>query len=332
MSRIRFGLCIPQGWQFDLPDVDSPSGQFKSMQRTAGSAEEIGFDSVALFDHFHTTPVPRGYSVFECWTTLAAIGATTRKIRLTQIVTCNSYRQPSYLAKVTSMVDAISDGRVELGIGAGWYEHEHVGFGYGFPKASVRIGMLEEAVQIIKSMWTDPVTNFDGKHYKLKGGINFPKPVQKPRPPIMIGGGGEKLTLRVAAKHADIWNGGWDVEMYAHKLGVLREHCKAVGRDYESIEKAYTADIFVARSSSAAEKLVLDWKKRQSDLMGEKAEFNLENYKKAHAVGTPEEVLERLTQAKKLGATYFIMYMPTAANRRLMELLYDEVVKPLKKA
>jgi F420-dependent oxidoreductase-like protein len=332
MSKIRFGLCIPQGWQFDIPDVDSPNAQFKSIQENAGYAEEIGFDSIALFDHFHTIPFPIGYPVFECWTTLAALAATTRKIRLSQIVTCNSYREPSYLAKVTSIVDAISNGRVELGIGAGWYEHEYVGFGYDFPKASIRIGMLEEAVQIIKSMWTEQVTNFDGKYYKLKEAINFPKPVQKPHPPIMIGGGGEKLTLRVAAKHADIWNGGWEIDTYTHKLNVLREHCKAIGRDYKSIEKSYTADIFVAKTSEKAEKLVIDWKKRQSDLIGKRVEFDLEKYRKQHAVGSPEEVLERLTQAKKLGATYFIMYMPTAADRRLLELLYDEVVKLLKKA
>jgi len=131
-----------------------------------------------------------------------ALAKATRRLRLGQIVTCNSYRQPSHLAKIASILDVVSNGRLEFGIGAGWYEHEYLGYGYEFRRASVRIGMLEEAVQIIKSLWTEEVTNFEGRYYRLKEAYNYPKPVQTPHPPILIGGEEEKLTLRMVAKHA----------------------------------------------------------------------------------------------------------------------------------
>jgi F420-dependent oxidoreductase-like protein len=332
MGRIKFGLIIPQGWKFDLPDSKDPHGLYKSIERTARNAEEIGFDSVALFDHFHTVPSPAHYPVFECWTTLAALAASTDQIGLSECVTCNSYRNPAYLAKITSIVDVISDGRLELGIGAGWYEHEYDGYGYDFEKPSVRIGMLEEAVQIIKSMWTQGSTHFNGEYYKLGGALNYPKPVQDPHPPIMIGGGGEQLTLRVVAKHADIWNGGWDLDTYEHKLEVLQGHCEAVDRDYEDITKSYISDLFVAPTREKAVKLLKDWKDRQSALIGEPVDFDMEEYRERNAVGDPEEVLDRLTGAKELGATHFLLDMPNAADRELMELLYDEVVEPLRSA
>lgn len=302
-----------------------------AIKTTTKTLEEIGFDSVALFDHFHTDPHPTKYPVFECWTLMAALAEVTSKIKLTQLVTCNSYRQPTYLAKISSVVDVISDGRLELGIGAGWYAHEYLGFGYEFPKASARIGMLEEAVQIIESMWVDEETNFEGKYYRVKGALNYPKPIQKPHPPIMIGGGGEKLTLRVVAKYADIWNWGvLEPKEYLHKLEVLKNHCSKVNRDYNSIEKSYTGDIFIADSNEQAEELVKDWKKRQGKILGEQVEFDLLDYKKRNPVGSPIQILDYLKRLKNMGVTYFIMYMPTATNRKFLELLYDEVVKPLK--
>ena len=329
-SRIQFGLVIPQGWHLDLPENLSPVEQYSLIERTARAAEGIGFDSIWLYDHFHTVPEPRPYSCFECWTTLMAVAKATRRLRLGQIVTCNSYRQPSYLAKIASILDVVSNGRLEFGIGAGWYEHEYLGYSYEFPRASIRIGMLEEAVQIIKSLWTEEVTNFKGRYYRLKEAYNYPKPVQRPHPPILIGGEGEKLTLRVVAKHADRWNGGEGVENYRHKLDVLKKHCKKVGRDFDEIEKTYISDIFVAESTEKAVSLLRKFKGHQSRLIKRKIECDLEQYVKTHVVGSPKEALEKLRKIRELGATYFIMYMPTAADRRLLKLLHEEVVKPLR--
>ena len=329
-SKIRFGLIIPQGWQLDLPENLDAVEQYQLIERTAREVEEIGFDSVWFYDHFHTVPEPRPYSCFECWSTLMALAKATRRLRLGQIVTCNSYRHPSYLAKMASMLDVVSGGRLEFGIGAGWYEHEYSGYGYGFPRGSVRIRMLEEAVQVIKSLWTEEVTNFEGKYYKLRGAYNYPKPVQKPYPPILIGGEGEKLTLRVVARHADRWNGGEGVENYRHKLEVLKEHCREVGRDFEDIEKTYISDIFVAETTEEAVALFKRFKENQGMLMKKKAEYDLEEHVKAHVIGSAEEALEKLRKIVDLGATYFIMYMPTASDTGRLRLLMEEVVKPLK--
>ena len=329
-SRVRFGLIIPQGWQLDLPENLGAVEQYQLIERTAREAEEIGFDSVWLFDHFHTVPEARSYSCFECWSTLMALAKATSRLRLGQIVTCNSYRQPPYLAKIASMLDVVSNGRLEFGIGAGWYEHEYSGYGFEFPRGSVRIGMLEEAVQIIKSLWTEEVTNFEGKYYTLKDAYSYPKPVQKPYPPILIGGSGEKLTLRVVAKHADRWNGGWGVENYRHKLEVLKEHCKKVGRDFDDIEKTYTSSIFVAESTEKAVALFKASKEHQSKLTEKKVEYDLEEHVKAHVMGSTEEALEKFREIRQLGATCFIMYMPTATDAELLKLLHEEVVKPLR--
>ncbi len=260
-----------------------------------------------------------------------ALAKATSRLRLGQIVTCNSYRQPSYLAKMASVLDVVSDGRLEFGIGAGWYEREYSGYGFKFPRGSVRIGMLEEAVQIIKSLWTEEVTSFEGKYYRLKQAYNYPKPVQKPHPPILIGGSGEKLTLRVVARHADRWNGGWGVENYGHKLEVLKEHCRNVGRDFDDIEKTYTSDIFVAESTEKAVALYKNFKEHQGELMKKRVEYDLEEHMKMHVIGSTEEALEKLRRIRRLGATYFIMYMPTATDTGLLKLLNEEVVEPLRR-
>lgn len=330
-SKIGFGLVIPQGWQLDLPENLSAVEQYQLIERTAREVEGRGFDSVWLFDHFHTVPEARLHSCFECWSTLIALAKATSKLRLGQIVTCNSYRQPSYLAKIASMLDVVSNGRLEFGVGAGWYEHEYLGYGFEFPRASVRIGMLEEAVQIIRSLWTEEVTNFEGKYYTLKEAYSYPKPVQKPYPPILIGGSGEKRTLRVVAKHADRWNGGWGIENYRHKLEVLKEHCRKVSKDFDDIEKTYTSSIFVAENTEKAVALYKKFKEHQSELMKKKVEYDLEEHVKMHVIGSTEEALEKLRKIRELGATYFIMYMPTATDTRLLKLLHEEVVDPLRK-
>lgn len=149
-KKIKFGLIIPQGWFLDIPSELSPIKQFELIKNYAIEAEEIGYDSIWLFDHLHTVHKIEYKSVFECWTTLTALAMCTKKVGLGQIVTCNYYRQPTILAKMASILDVISKGRLEFGIGAGWYEHEFYGYGFDFPKPSIRIKMLEEAVQIIK--------------------------------------------------------------------------------------------------------------------------------------------------------------------------------------
>ena len=213
-------------------------------------AEELGYDSIWVYDHFHNVPRPAHEAVFECWTTMAAISQRTSRVRLGQMVGCNAYREPSVLAKITASVDVISGGRLDWGIGAGWYENEFKGYGFEFPEPKVRIGMLREAVEIVKAMWTEPEVTYEGRYYQLHRAHNDPKPLQQPHPPIWIGGGGEQLTLRVVARLADVSNFGGNPEQWTHKAEVLKGHCADVGRDYDSIRKTWSPEVFV-RSTSA---------------------------------------------------------------------------------
>ena len=204
---MRFGAFVPQGWRLDLGDIP-PETQWDTMVGIGRVAEEVGFESIWVYDHLHTWPDLSQQSTWEAWTLMAGLAEATDRVRLGQMCTCNSYRPPSYLAKVTSCVDVMSGGRLDVGIGAGWYEHEYKGYGYPFDKPSVRIGRLREAVEIMQAMWTEDEVTYDGKHYQLDGAICQPKPVQDPHIPLWIAGGGEQLTLNVAARHAQYTNFG----------------------------------------------------------------------------------------------------------------------------
>src|SRR5215475_4015804 len=234
---LQFGVLVPQGWTMDLARIKDPVEAYETMTRVAQTAEEVGFASAWLVDHFHTIPHPSQEVTFECWMSTAALARDTRTIRIGQMVTCNSYRHPALLAKMASTVDVLSHGRLNFGIGAGWYEHEYRGYGYDYPDAPERLRLLREAVQVIRAMWTQEEAVFEGKYYQIRGAINQPKGVQQPHIPLLIGGDGEKVTLKLVAQYADACNVAGDLETIKHKLAVLKEHCEAVGRDYESVHR-----------------------------------------------------------------------------------------------
>jgi F420-dependent oxidoreductase-like protein len=189
-----------------------------------------------LFDHYAPIHSDVNGPCLEGWTTLAALAAQTNRIRLGLMVTGNTYRHPAVLASIVATVDVISNGRVDLGIGAGWNEYEHESMGIPLYKPGERIRRLDESCQIIKGLFTQDLTTFDGRYYQLKEARREPKPVQQPHPPFVIGGSGEQLTLRVVAKHADIWNFvAGPIDAFQHKLEVLKGHCEAVGRDFDEI-------------------------------------------------------------------------------------------------
>ncbi|MEY3817679.1 MAG: hypothetical protein RIT00_404, partial [Actinomycetota bacterium] len=247
-SHTTFGIFIPQGWKMELVSIPEPTDKWKKTVEVAQLAEKLGFDSIWVYDHFHNVPRPAHETVFECWTVMSAISQLTSTIRLGQMVGCNLYREPSLLAKITSTLDVISGGRLDWGIGAGWYENECRGYGYDFPEPKVRIAMLRECVEIVRSMWTQEETTYDGKYYTMLRGNCDPKPLQKPHPPIWIGGGGEQLTLRVVARYADCSNFGGSPEEFARKREILKGHCVAVGRDESEIRKTWSPDVFIRRT------------------------------------------------------------------------------------
>ena len=233
---MRFGAFVPQGWRMDLVGVP-PEEHWPTMINTANQIEKAGYESAWVYDHFHTVPEPTQEPTYEAWTLMAALAASTERIRLGQMCTCNSYRLPSYMAKVASSVDVISGGRLEFAIGAGWYEHEYLAYGYEFPKASVRIGQLREAVEIIKAMWTEDEPSLKGEYFAIDGAINQPKPLQRPRVPVMVGGNGPKQdsespVLRGAELNLD----GLDPAAVAEALPVIRSRCEKIGRDPASLK------------------------------------------------------------------------------------------------
>jgi alkanesulfonate monooxygenase SsuD/methylene tetrahydromethanopterin reductase-like flavin-dependent oxidoreductase (luciferase family) len=168
---LKFGIVVPQGWRMDLVGIADPVEAYETMARVAQEAEALGFDSIWLYDHFHTVPTPTQEVTFECWTSTAALARDTKRVRIGQMVTCNGYRNPALLAKMASTVDTLSHGRLDFGIGAGWYEQEFLAYGYDFPDGPTRLRQLRDAVEIILKMWSDEEAVFEGKYHHVRGAI-----------------------------------------------------------------------------------------------------------------------------------------------------------------
>lgn len=223
-GAIRFGALLRQA-----------DNQWSTIAESARICDDLGFHSIYFIDHLLAIPDATG-DISESWTTMTACAAITRHVRLGGNVLCNSFRSPALLAKMAATLDHISGGRFELGMGAGWHGPEYRAYGFEFPGPGVRIEQLAEAVRIIKRLWTGERVDFEGHHYRLNGGICRPRPLQSPRPPLIIGGAGERKMLRLVAEEADIWNAS--AGTYArldHKIAVLKEHCQAVGRDFGTL-------------------------------------------------------------------------------------------------
>jgi F420-dependent oxidoreductase-like protein len=223
-------------WRFDW--AGGPDGIAGGVSDLAQRAEALGVRTFSFMDHFFQmeAAAPPEDPMLEGYTALAFVAGRTSTLRLRTLVTGVTYRQPGVLAKTVTTLDVLSEGRAELGIGAAWYEREHLGLGVPFPPLSQRFEMLEEAVQVCLQMWSDDDGPFDGRHYQLAETLCRPRPVSSPRPRIMIGGGGERKTLRLVAQYADLCNFFGGPEEVAHKVDVLRRHCDAVGRDPNDIE------------------------------------------------------------------------------------------------
>ena len=227
MTTRRFGLKLSQNATID---------ELRALWRLA---DEAGFDSCWVMDHFATLGPRDDGPIFEAWTMLAAMAQLTTHTRLGCAVVGNTYRHPAVLAKMAVTVDHLSQGRLEFGLGAGWAENEHEMLGLEFGSRNDRADRLEESVQVIRALWTQPRTTFEGQHYRLREAVAEPKPVQQPHPPIWIGGSGPKRTLRIAAEYADVWNAaGGSPEEVATSSAILDQHCADVGRDPGQIRRS----------------------------------------------------------------------------------------------
>lgn len=325
---MRFGAFVPQGWRLDLAGLDVDQ-HWPTMVEVAQDIERLGYESLWVYDHFHTWPEPTQEVTYEAWTLMAAIAPVTSTVRLGQMCTCNTYRPPSYLAKVAASIDVISNGRLEMGIGAGWYEHEHDGYGYPFLPPGGRLGMLREGVEIMRAMWTEDEVSYEGKHYKLQGAISQPKPLQDPHIPIWVAGGGEKVTLNIAARYAQYTNFGQTLDNFNRKSEILEAHCETVGTEYTAITRSANFNFLVGETEAEVEEK-LSWLRDHigTYISDRRADEYVASYR-GHS-GTPEQLVSYLKDWEAAGMTYAIgNFADVAYDRSSLELFAREVIPAL---
>ena len=327
---MRFGTFIPQGWRLDLVGID-PADQWDRMNVLAQRADAGPWESLWVYDHFHTVPVATAEATHEAWTLMAAFAASTSRIRLGQMCTSLGYRNPAYLAKVAATVDLLSGGRVEMGIGGGWYEHEWRAYGYGFPAIKDRLGRLREGVEIMHQAWTTGAATLDGTYYQVDGALVRPLPLQVGGVPLWIAGGGEKVTLKIAAKRASYTNFAGSLEDFDRKSEILRGHCDDVGRDFETITRSSNFNTIVgATEAEAADRLAAVIARLRPHIGDTRAAAIEAEYLSSPGFGTAEQVAERLAERAAHGLGYAIHYFPEAAyDRSGIELFEREVIPAL---
>ncbi|HXG66802.1 MAG TPA: LLM class F420-dependent oxidoreductase [Blastocatellia bacterium] len=280
--------------------------------------DELGYDTAWTFDHFYPILSDPSGPCLEGWVTLAALAAETSRVQLGTLVTGNTYRHPAVLANMGATLDHTSGGRLIMGIGAGWFEEEHAAYGIPYYTTAERIRRLDEAAEIIKRLWTEKQTTFNGRYYQLKDAYCEPKPVQKPHPPLMIGGAGEKLLLRVVAKHADQWNTFGSPEVFRHKIGVLREHCDAVGRNFDEIEISWAGTALLTESSQEKEAKV----REMADAFG----TTPAEVEPGLLVGAAAQLRDRIAQFVEVGVTHFILLTAAPYNHDALRRFAEEVM------
>jgi F420-dependent oxidoreductase-like protein len=302
----RLGYQIPN---FTYPGVDQ-SGLFDAVAAQAKAADRSGFDTVFLMDHFYQLPMlgsPDSY-MLECYTTLGALARETQKVRLSSLVTGNTYRNPAVLAKVVTALDVVSNGRAQLGIGAGWFELEHDAFGIAFGTFTDRFEKLEEALQIILPMLRGERPSLDGKHYKVKDAINEPPPVG--RIPVMIGGSGEKKTLRMVAQYADESNLTSPADQLPRKLEALAEHCERLGRDRSEVKVSQHLNVVIASSMDDAYKQVVEFLRGRGVDVEAMDEETRTAFLTVVIWGDEDQVGEKLSGVLELGAEGITCSLP----------------------
>ncbi|KON27736.1 hypothetical protein AC480_04395 [miscellaneous Crenarchaeota group archaeon SMTZ1-55] len=313
---VKFGVFI------DPLYIPAP---YRALEEHALAAERLGFESVWVSDHLMLGRKP----IVECFTTLSAFAASTQRIRLGSLVACNSYRSPALLAKMGATLDVISQGRFELGVGAGWNEEEYRAYGIPFPFPRRRIAEMREGVEIIKRMWTQDAPSFTGKYFPIEGVHWEPIPLQKPHPPLTIGGSGETLTLQAVAEYADRSNWMGSVAEFAHKLAVLKGHCFRVGRDYEAIEKSWMGRALVDADPHRLRTRLktLHQSGRLRITPPQPFEDWLKTSVERGLIGSPSECVAKIREYAELGVTYFMICFLDAPSTENVQLFAETVMR-----
>lgn len=313
MARLDFGLQIEPQYGFS----------YEGIRGIASEAERLGFESLWVSDHFFMTPESVDTPCLECWTTLSALARDTGRLRLGAMVASQSYRNPALAAKMAATVDNISGGRLNFGLGAGWKDVEYAAYGYPFPTPDTRIRQLNDSLEIAKRMWTEERATYEGKYYSVRNAVCSPKPLQRPHPPIWIGGTGS-FTLKIAARHADAVNFAWTIPppKFEEKLDEFRGYCEARGRNYAGIRKSAGLMITMAEDEDAlTEKL----RTREAESGTPYARYLAKQ--PPNLVGTTDHVAERIREYMALGVDHFILRFHFGEETEGMRL-FTEKVKP----
>ncbi len=282
--------------------------------------ESTGWDTACVSDHFMPNTREREGAVLEAWSTLSALAAVVPRMRIGTIVLGNTYRHPAVVAKMAAQVDIISGGRLLFGIGAAWQRNEHEAYGIPFYTMRERLERLDEACTVIRLLWTERRSNFNGRYYQLADAPLDPKPVQKPHPELMIGGGGERVTLHIAAKHADHWNVWGGAKVLARKSAVLEEHCSKLGRDSKSINRSVNMALLITNSKADIDRLAETIAARMGSHAADARDTCL--------AGTPDQIREQLRRLQSAGATMVFvptMFRPLDELRRDMNRFIAEI-------
>jgi F420-dependent oxidoreductase-like protein len=315
-SRVGAGHPIRFGVQAAPQQIS-----WEELKEVWREVEELGFDTLWVNDHLLASVGPSDAPNLEGWTMLGAMAALTSRIRIGALVTANTFRHPAVLAKMATTVDHISGGRLILGMGSAWFESEHRAYGIPFYTVGRRARQLEEAVQVIRKLWTESEASFNGKYYQLANAPFSPKPLQKPYPPIMIGGIGEKLTLSIVAKYADMWNAaGLTPRELARKIQVLEENCRRISRDCGEIEKSYLTPLYL-RTDPAEVQPLLD---RLASVRG----ITVEQARATILAGDVASVQRQIQAYVDVGVTHFIVVLrrPGLYDREGLRLFAQEIM------
>jgi F420-dependent oxidoreductase-like protein len=315
---LRWGAFVPQGWKLELSGLGAAAAWDRARE-IALRAEELGYDHLWVYDHVETVPRREPEHVFEAWTVMSALAVLTSRARLGQLVTCASYRNAGLLAKQAACVDVLSGGRLILGLGAGWYHEEYAAYGWPYPADLERLEVLEETLSAVRLLWTEQQATFDGRHIHLQGAYCDPKPLQS-LPPVWVGGGGEKVTLRIAARHADATNWQVGLDPFVHKSEVLRRHCEDIGRDFGSIVRTHGPDCRLFDSEADLRRWVESpeggslWSSNDPD-----------GYLRDNLVGTVEQVIDKVQAFVDAGCREFVLWFRDYPSTDSLERFITEV-------
>jgi alkanesulfonate monooxygenase SsuD/methylene tetrahydromethanopterin reductase-like flavin-dependent oxidoreductase (luciferase family) len=323
VSALEIGVFVPQGWKLEYEGWSGPDAWERSVE-LARSAEALGYDHLWVYDHVETVPRRRPTHVFEAFTMLAALSQRTSRVRLGQLVTCATYRNAGLLAKEAACVDVYSGGRLILGLGAGWFHEEYHSYGYEYLSDRQRLAVLDETLEVVRRLWTEETITFAGDHLHFDGAYCDPKPVQTP-PPLLVGGGGEQVNLRIAARRADLTNWQVGLDAFVRKSRLLERYCDEVGRRFDDITRTHGPDCRIFDTDAEARA----WcgSADGGDLWGHGTS---EEYLADNLVGTVEQVTEKAQMFVDAGCRGLVLWLRDYPADETLRRFMTEVVPALR--